>query len=249
LAGTLGARALRAPALLGYRYAMPLHRERPRMNRTLTALLLGAGLLAGCAEMRTPVATSRIPAGLGVVAADPLPTMAAEAAAAFADGGRSLAGRPEVTARAVGQGEILGAELRRDPRWAALPTAVGSELRTARLEWRAALGIRAGAAPEAVGAALGRAAIALAAGDTRGGAAALDPALFEPGGTPNLARLAAPGPLPTARSAAGLAEREMARLARQRGGGLSNALDPDAGLVGLGQANAPPAGMGTLRGL
>jgi hypothetical protein len=64
----------------------------------------------------------------------------------------------------------------------------------------------------------------------------------------NLARLAAPGPLPTARSATALLEREMARLARQRGGGLSNALDPDAGLLGLGQANAPPAGMGGLRG-
>jgi hypothetical protein len=218
------------------------------MSRTLAALLLGVGLLAGCAEMREPVALSRIPPGLGVVAADPLPAMAAEAAASFADGGRSLAGRPGATARAVGQGEILGAELRRDPRWAGLPTVIESELRTARLEWRAALGIRVGAAPDAVGAALGRAAIALAAGDTRGGAAALDPALFEPGGAVTLARLAAPGPLPTARSATALLEREIMRLARQRGGGLSNALDPDAGLVGLGQANAPPAGMGGLRG-
>ena len=218
------------------------------MSRTLAALLLGAGLLAGCAEMREPAALTRIPPGLGVVAADPLPAMAAEAAASFADGGRSLAGRPGATARAVGQGEILGAELRRDPRWAGLPTVIESELRTARLEWRAALGIRVGAAPDAVGAALGRAAIALAEGDTRGGAAALDPALFEPGGAVTLARLAAPGPLPTARSATALLDREIMRLARQRGGGLSNALDPDAGLVGLGQANAPPAGMGGLRG-
>jgi hypothetical protein len=218
------------------------------MSRILPALLLGAGLLAGCAEMREPAAISRIPPGLGVVAGDPVPAMAAEAAASFADGGRALAGRPGATARAVGQGEILGAELRRDPRWVGLPPVIESELRTARLEWRAALGIRAGAAPEAVGAALGRAAIALAAGDTRGGAAALDPALFEPGGAVTLARLAAPGPLPTARSATALLEREMARLARQRGGGLSNALDPDAGLLGLGQPNAPPAGMGPLRG-
>ena len=218
------------------------------MSRTLAALLFSAGLLAGCAEMREPAALTRIPPGLGVVAADPLPAMAAEAAASFADGGRSLAGRPGATARAVGQGEILGAELRRDPRWAGLPTVIESELRTARLEWRAALGIRVGAAPDAVGAALGRAAIALAEGDTRGGAAALDPALFEPGGAVTLARLAAPGPLPTARSATALLDREIMRLARQRGGGLSNALDPDAGLVGLGQANAPPAGMGGLRG-
>ena len=218
------------------------------MSRILPAVLLGAGLLAGCAEMREPAVISRIPPGLGVVAGDPVPAMAAEAAASFADAGRALAGRPGATARAVGQGEILGAELRRDPRWVALPTVVESEFRTARLEWRAALGIRAGAAPEAVGFALGRAAIALAAGDTRGGAAALDPALFEPGGAVTLARLAAPGPLPTARSATALLDREMARLARQRGGGLSNSLDPDAGLLGLPSAAGSPGTAGTVLG-
>lgn len=218
------------------------------MSRILPALLFGAALVAGCAEMREPAAISRIPPGLGVVAGDPVSAMAAEAAAAFADGGRALAGRPGATARAVGQAEILGAELRRDPRWVGLPTVVESEFRTARLEWRAALGIRAGAAPEAVGGALGRAAIALAAGDTRGGAAALDPVLFEPGGAVTLARLAAPGPLPTARSATALLDREMTRLARQRGGGLSNSLDPDAGLLGLPSAAGSPGTAGTVLG-
>jgi hypothetical protein len=218
------------------------------MTRPASALLLALALLAGCAEMQTPSPLSRIPQGLGVVAADPLPAIVAEAAAAFADAGRSLAGQPAATARATGQMELLAADLRRDPRWAALPTAVETELRTARLEWRAALGIRAGATPEAVAAALGRATIALRANDTRSAAAALDPALFEPGGTPTLARLTAPGPLPQSRSASALAQSEMARMARQRGGGLSNALDPDAGLVGLNPSLGPPSALGTMRG-
>ncbi len=139
------------------------------MIRLLPVVVLAA-LLGACAEIRTPAPASRVPAGLGVMAGDPLPAIAADAAAAFGDAGRSLAGRPAATARAVGQGEFLAAELRRDARWAGLSTAVETELRTARIEWRAALGIRAGAAPDAVAAALGRAGVALANNDTRGAA-------------------------------------------------------------------------------
>ena len=216
--------------------------SRPARRIAILPVLLLA-LLAACAEMRTPAPASRIPPGLGVVAGDPLPAIATEAAAALADAGATLAGRPAATARAIGQMEMLAVELRADPRWAPLPTAVGAELRVAWLEWRAALGIRAGAPAGAVAAALGRAAIALGANDARAAAASLDPALFEPGGSVTLARLAAPGPLPASRSASGLAQAEMARLTRQRGGGLSNALDPDSGLVGLpgpmGPSNAP----------
>lgn len=215
------------------------------MTRLLPLLLL-AVMLGACAEMRTPA--SRIPPGLGVVAGDPLPAIAADAAAALRDAGAGLAGRPGATARAIGQMELLDVALRADPRWAPLPTAVTTEFRTARLEWRAALGIRAGAAPEPVAAALGRAAIALGANDTRAAAAALDPALFEPGGAVTLARLAAPGPLPTARSASALAEGEMARLTRMQGGGLVNALDPNAGLLGLPPAGGPPPQPGLMLG-
>jgi hypothetical protein len=196
-------------------------------------LLIGALLLPGaCAEMRQPAPLSRVPPGLGVVSADPMPVLVAEAAAAFADAGRSLAGNPASTARAVGRIEFIAAELRRDPRWAPLPAPVESELRTARLEWRAALGIRAGADADAVATLLGRAATALAAGDTRGAAALLDPAVFEPGGVVTLARLAAPGPLPQSRIASGLARDEVARLQALQIGGPVGALDPDAGLLG-----------------
>jgi hypothetical protein len=193
-------------------------------------LLLVLALL-GCAEMREPPGT-RVPPGLGVASPDPVPAIAGEAAAAFSNAGAGLAGNPALTARAVGQVELLSVELRRDGRWAALPVAVGSELRTGRLEWRAALGIRSGAAPEAVAAALGRASLALRAGDSRGAAAALDPALFEPGGVMTLARLAAPGPMPQVAIATRVARQELARMEQTRMGGLTGALDPDAGTLG-----------------
>ncbi len=209
------------------------------MRRAILTCLFAAGLLGACAEMRAPPPLSRVPPGLGVVAADPIPAMVEEAALALADAGRSLAGNPAGTARAIGRLEFAGAEFRRDPRWAPLPTAVETELRTARLEWRAALGIRAGATPEATAAALGRAAIALGAGDTRAAAAALEPALFEPGGAVTLARLTAPGPLPQSRIASGAAREEVARLARLRLAGPTGALDPYAGDLGLANPVAP----------
>jgi hypothetical protein len=199
-------------------------------------LLLAAGLVAGCAEMREPAPASRVPAGLGVPAADPVPAMVAETAATFGDAGRSLAGQPAATARGVGQLELVSEQLRQDPRWAPLPASVGAELRVARLEWRSALGIRSGAEPEAVARSLGRAALALAANDTHGAAAALDPAIFEPGGVPNVARLAAPGPLPQSAIATRVAREEVARLASLRLGGMAGALDPNAGALGLSVA-------------
>lgn len=201
------------------------------MHRSVPALMLAAALLGACEEMRQPPALSRVPVGLGVAAADPVPAMAGEAAAALADAGRSLAGNPADTARTIGQMELIAAEIRRDPRWAPLPTAVEAELRNARLEWRSALGIRSGAGPDAVAAALGRASTALRGGATREAAAALDPALFEPGGNVTVARLASPGPLPQSRIASSATRAEMARMAQLRIGGPVGALDPNAGVL------------------
>lgn len=208
------------------------------MRRRALTSLLAAGLFGACAEMRTPPPLSRVPPGLGVASGDPVPAMVEAAALALGDGGRSLAGNPAATARAIGRLEFADAEFRRDPRWAPLPTAVATELRTARLEWRSALGIRAGAAPETAAAALGRAAVALDAGETRTAAAALDPALFEPGGPVTLARLTAPGPLPQSRIASGAAREEVVRLAQLQIAGPTGALDPNAGLLGY---TAPPS--------
>jgi hypothetical protein len=197
------------------------------MRRYWLAVLL----VAACAEMREPPAASRVPPGLRVVAADPLPAVANEAAAALADGGRAIQGSPAAVARAIGQMELLLAEFRRDPRWAPIGTVTTTELRTARLEWRSALGIRDGAEPEAVAAALGRTSIALLASDTRSAGAALDPSMFDPGAAVTLARLVAPGPLPQSAIASSLARQEVDRVQRMRLGGPIGALDPNAAFI------------------
>ncbi|PWS34162.1 hypothetical protein DFH01_26400 [Falsiroseomonas bella] len=194
----------------------------------LMIALLPVALLAACAEMRQPPEFARIPPGLGVASADPVPAMIAEAAAAFSDGGASLNGRPAEAARAIGQMELVAEAFRRNPRWAPVSAATVTELRTARTEWRQAIGIPETAAPETVAVALGQASLALRENDTQRAAAALAPAAFMPGGAPAIARLAAPGPLPQARIASALARDEVARMARMQLGGVTGALDPDA---------------------
>jgi hypothetical protein len=193
----------------------------------LPAALLAA-LLGACAEMREPPEVARIPPGLGVAAADPVPALVAEAAAALSDGGASLNGRPAEAARAIGQMELVADAFRRNPRWAPVSAATLTELRTARTEWRQAIGVPEDAPPATVAAALGRASLALRQNDTRAAGAALAPEAFVPGGAPAVARLAAPGPLPQSRIASAMARDEVARMARMQLGGVTGALDPDA---------------------
>ncbi|HZF77747.1 MAG TPA: hypothetical protein VE033_18155, partial [Acetobacteraceae bacterium] len=119
-------------------------------------------------------------------------------------------------------------------------TTAGFELRTARTELRAALGTRSGAAPDDVIRALVAAQSAISRNDRAAAAAALSPALFEPGGTVTLARLVAPGPLPQARLATTIAREGVERLEADRAGGLGAFLDPGAGF-------GPPQPMGGLR--
>jgi hypothetical protein len=195
-------------------------------RRSLPGLLLLA--LPACAEMRQRPDHARIPPGLGVAAADPVPAMVAEAAAALADGGASLNGRPAETARTLGQMELVAEAFRGSPRWAPVSSATLTEMRTARTEWREAIGIPATAAGEAVAIALGQASLRLRENDTAGAAGALVPALFQPGGAPTIARLAAPGPLPQARIASVMARDDVQRLLRAQIGGVTGALDPDA---------------------
>jgi hypothetical protein len=196
----------------------------PPALMAILVLLLGA-----CAELRAPPPAARIPAVLGAGGADPMRDMVTEAAAAFADGGRSLSDDPAAMARAAAQVELMTVELARDLRWAPLPAGVGFELRGARVELRAALGIRAGAEPDEVVRALTAAHLALARRDRMAAEAALRPALFEPGGARTLAFLGRPGPLPQGRIATGLAREEVERLVSSRVWGISGALDPQSG--------------------
>jgi hypothetical protein len=202
------------------------HRGSGMRRRSLPGLLLL--VLPACAEMRQQPEFARVPPGLGVAAADPVPAMIAEASAALADGGASLNGRPAEAARAIGQMELVTEAFRRNPRWSPVSSATLTELRTARTEWRGAIGIPEAAEAEAVAIALGQASLALREADTARAAAALAAGLFAPGGTPTVARLAAPGPLPQARIASVMARDEVQRMARMQLGGVTGALDPDA---------------------
>ena len=197
--------------------------------------------LAGCAELRGPAPSTRIPAALAAGSADPVRLAVDQAAEAFADAGRGLVNQPARTARAIAQVELLAVEFARDPRWAALPASARFETRAARTELRAAIGTRANADPDAVIRALADSLTALERNDTRAAADALNATLFEPGGNPTLARLAQPGSLPQTRNATGLVREEVERLQRSGLGGLSGALDPNANALTL----AP--GLGSLR--
>ncbi|WP_137180455.1 hypothetical protein [Roseomonas sp. AR75] len=211
-------------------------------RRSLPGLLLLA--LPGCAEMRQQPELARVPPGLGVVAADPVPAMVAEAAAALSSAGASLNGHPAETARALGQMEFVIEAFRRNPRWSPISIGTITELRTARTEWREAIGIDAAADGAAVAEALGRASLSLRESSTQGAAAALAPALFQPGGAPTVARLAAPGPLPQSRIASAMARDDVQRMQRLQIGGVTGALDPNAPyLNSLTGAQMP----GTLR--
>jgi hypothetical protein len=186
-------------------------------------------LLPGCAEMRAPAAMQRVPPVLAAGSADPVVDAVGQAALAFADAGRSLAGNPAATARATAQVEVLAVEFARDPRWAPLPSSVGFAMAGARTELRAALGTRANADPDAVARALAAAHAALLRGDNAAAAAALPATLFEPGGNVVVARLAQPGPLSQTQIATARARDAVEGLVRAQRGGIAAALDPSGG--------------------
>ncbi|PHK95605.1 hypothetical protein CR162_07075 [Pseudoroseomonas rhizosphaerae] len=177
-------------------------------------LLLGALLLPGCerlgAELRTPRPRVSLPLELVPGAEDPLRSAARLSAAAFADQGAGLQGRPAETARAAARLEYLAQALASDPRYRALPPGLSLALRGAVAELRAALGLAEAALPEQAIAALAQAARALdGGGDAR---AALAPPLFPAGPEATLRRLREPGPLPEAAIATGRTEEAIRAL-------------------------------------
>ncbi len=184
--------------------------------------------LAACEEMRTPQTLARIPAALSTGNPDPVLGIVRDAAEAFQDAGRSLSGNPGALALAAAQLEVMTEELGRDLRWAPLPPGILFELRGARTELRAAIGLRANASPDAAARALSATQVALGRGDRAAALAALSPALFEPGGERTLDYLTRPGPLPYARNATAAARDAVDQLLRDNRGGLVGAMDPDA---------------------
>ena len=194
----------RDPAMTAFGATTPVCRR----DGWVLGLLLAA---AGCTEL-TQAPPAPPPADLVAAAPDPTRAAIAATAAAFADRGTGLAGRPAAAAQAAAQLEFLAAEIPRNPRWAPMPEGIRRELLLARIEVRDALGIAENADPDRVVAALLAAARGLRAGDRAAAAAALPAPMFRPGGARSIARLNEIGPLPQTANATALAAQEVARL-------------------------------------
>lgn len=188
---------------------MPLPARRRRLLLRL-ALLAAPGAAVSCSS--DPAAHYLF--GLG----DPVRGAALNAPRMLGDTAQ-YAGRPAEAARALVQLEFLAHALATEPRYApeVSPTVL-FQLRAARAEARAALGIAPDAPPEAVIAGLRRAAGALEDGSPARAEAALSAGrVFTLGPRATLARLGALPPLPRTREAAGAVAAELDRLERRRG--------------------------------
>lgn len=169
-----------------------------------------AALLLGAACESDPVGRHFF--GLG----DPVRGAALHAPRNLGDTSR-WEGQPAEAALAAAQLEFLALEFRTNPRYApAVDPTVTLQLERARAEMRQFLGIAPEAPPEAVIAALRRAAEALRAGSRASAEAALHSAFFTAGPLVTLARLGAMPRLPQTAAAARLAALEIARLDNRR---------------------------------
>lgn len=194
--------------------------------------LLVLPLLAACEELRTPQAGLSPVLSMPAATGGPLRAAVDATAAAFANQGAGLEGRPAEAALALARFEALELEVSNRRAWPQISPSIPIAMRTALRENRAAIGIAQSAPGAEVVQTLGLAAARLRAGDRAAAAAALSPGLFDPGGEATLERLGAPGPLPAAEQSSAALAREVRRL------------DLDAGWSGAGpwwQAGAPGA--------
>jgi hypothetical protein len=199
---------------------------------TRRIFLLAAVALPACEELRTPATLPPAVLAGAPGAGAPMRAAVFATAAAFANQGAGLEGRPADAALAIARLEALEMEVADRRAWPALSPTVAIAMRTARDETRAALGIAQRAPGGDVVRALSLTASRLRAGDGAGAAAALPASLFEPGGEATLDRLAALGALPAAEQATAALARDVRRL------------DLDRGWAGAGnwwQAGAPGA--------
>jgi len=159
------------------------------LRRTLP--VLAALALAACAGSLGPAASLPPDAVMG--AGDPLRSAITSTSLAFASPSR-LAGRPAEAARAIAQMEYLAVEIPGNPRLVGDSPTLDAQLRSARQEWRAALGIPPEVPAQAVIDSLYAAARALGTGQPATAASVLPAVAFPGGGQATLARL---GDLPS----------------------------------------------------
>lgn len=178
------------------------------LPRLLLPLALGAALLGGCAELRTPREALAPPLDLVPGSEDPVRGAVRLAAADFADQGAALQGRPAAAARAAARLEYLTQTLVLEQRFAALPPGLMLSMGGAVREVRQALGISEATPPEQVVSLLAEVARALEARRNP----PLPQAVFPAGAEATLRRLREPGPLPEAAIATGRLQEAMAAL-------------------------------------
>jgi hypothetical protein len=147
------------------------------MSPTLR-LVLAIPLLAACTATVPPQEAARLPVDAVEGAGDPTRAAIFSSAYVFSTP-RSIAGRPDLGARAAAQVEHLATAIPQGPRWVEFDPQVAQELVGARKEMRAALGIAPEAPPQQVVDALFAASRAWRAGDATGAEKALS--------TPNFA--------------------------------------------------------------
>lgn len=208
---------------------MTLPARRLRRATFPLTLLLAAGCGEVATELRRPPPPAP-PPGLVGETADPLMATLDDAAAAFADRGAGLAGRPAEAAQAIAQLEYLALSLGTDARYPQLTQSVGRELLLARDELRNALGIMAGAPAQTVMRTMLEVATDLRAGRQGAAAAAMTPPLIRPGGAESLARLGELGPLIQASNATAFAREAVARAEALGTGGSTRMVESGAGL-------------------
>ncbi|HWT10879.1 MAG TPA: hypothetical protein VN329_17040 [Roseomonas sp.] len=202
------------------------------MTLRLGMMLLLPAVLAACEELRTPQAMPPAVLTGEPASGGPLRAAVEATAAAFANQGAGLAGRPAEAALALARFEAIEVEVADRRAWPALSPTIGYAMRTARDENRAAIGAAQQASSADVIQALSATAARLRANDRAGAAAALRSPVFEPGGEVTLGRLAEVGPLPAAEQAMAALSRDVRRL------------DLDSGWAGAGpwwQNGAPGA--------
>jgi hypothetical protein len=168
-------------------------------SRTMLSLAAALGLAACAAQQPQP--NARLPYDAVIGAGDPLRSAVATTSTVFSSPDR-LAGQPEQAARAVAQMEFVAVEMETNPRFTGEVSISPARYALARDEWRRALGIPAGMAPQRVIDSLYASARALGSGQTEAAAAALPPSVFPQGGAATLTRLAALPDLPLTNQAA-----------------------------------------------
>ncbi|MBK1660368.1 hypothetical protein [Paracraurococcus ruber] len=183
-----------------------------RPGPALRAALLALPLLGACTTIPDQPANgwASLPSDAVVGAGDPVRAAILNTAYVFPNPG-SVAGKPDMAARAVANYEFLTTEIPYGPRWRGFNPTVGVELLAGQQEVAQAFGIAPNAPTQQVVDALYAASRALRAGDQAAAERVLSGPAFTRGGAATLQTLASMPSMPRAAAAAALTAQELDR--------------------------------------